>query len=440
MSNPSQSRENLEKIVQTTLASQPVTDMHTHLYPPGFGTPVPNATGHTDPAGLMLWGLDELVTYHYLVAEVYRVVPATKLPYEQFWKMSKQQQADHIWKNLFVDRTPISEACRGVLTTLAKLGLDPNEKSLNAYRPFFAGQNPSKYIDRVMELSNVSSITMTNPVFDDNERNRWLKNPAACVDSRFKAVLRIDPLLRNFPVAAKRLSEWGYTTSEEIGTKTIEEARRFLRDWIDKQKAIYLAVSLPPTFRFPADENDPLAKAGQSMLENVVLPVCAERGLPFAMMIGSNLQANPSLKDAGDMTGKSDINSVVNLCRQFPQNKFFVTMLARENQHELCVAARKFGNLMVFGCWWFLNNPSLIEEIERMRFELLGTSFIPQHSDARILDQLLYKWDHSRTIIGKVLVDKYADLAATGFKLTAEHIQRDIKSLLAGNFGEFLGQ
>ena len=91
-------------------------------------------------------------------------------------------------------------------------------------------------------------------------------------------------------------------------------------------------------------------------------------------------------------------------------------MLARENQHELCVAARKFGNLMVFGCWWFLNNPSLIEEIERMRFELLGTSFIPQHSDARVLDQLIYKWDHSRRIIGKVLADKYADLAETGWQ------------------------
>ena len=63
--------------------------MHTHLYPPTFGTPVANATGQTDPAGLMLWGIDELVTYHYLVAEVYRVVPATNLPYEQFWKMSK---------------------------------------------------------------------------------------------------------------------------------------------------------------------------------------------------------------------------------------------------------------------------------------------------------------------------------------------------------------
>jgi hypothetical protein len=440
MSNPTLSRENLKSIVESTLAAQRVTDMHTHLYPPGFGTPVPNSSGKTDPMGLMLWGLDELVTYHYLVAEVFRVMPATKLPYETFWKFTKQQQADHIWKNLFVDRTPISEACRGVLTTLQKLGLDPNEKSLDAYRPFFTRQDPSKYIDRVMELSNVSSMTMTNPVFVDEERNRWLKNPSACVDSRFKAVLRIDPLLRNFPVASRRMSEWGFNTTEEIEAKTIEESRRFLREWIDRQKAIYLAVSLPPDFRYPTPDTDPVAKSGQSKLENVVLPVCAERGLPFAMMIGSNLGVNPALKDAGDMTGKSDINTVVNLCRQFPQNKFFVTMLARENQHELCVAARKFGNLMIFGCWWFLNNPSIIEEIERMRFELLGTSFIPQHSDARILDQLLYKWDHSRAVIGKVLVDKYSDLMNTGYRLTAEHIQRDIKGFLAGNFSDFLAQ
>jgi hypothetical protein len=113
-------------------------------------------------------------------------------------------------------------------------------------------------------------------------------------------------------------------------------------------------------------------------------------------------------------------------------------MLARENQHELCVAARKFGNLMVFGCWWFLNNPSLIEEIERMRVELLGTSFIPQHSDARVLDQLIYKWDHSRRVIGKVLINKYEDLAATGWNVNQAEIERDVRLLLRDNFLNFL--
>ena len=434
-------RKTLLGTVEQALWRQPVRDMHTHLYSPVFGSPVPNATGSTDAAGLLLWGVDELVTYHYLIAEVYRVVPATKLPYEQFFKMSKSQQADHIWKHLFVENTPLSEACRGVLTTLQKLGLDPNETTLDSYRKYFAAYTPDKYIDKVMELANVSSITMTNPVFDDNERARWLKDPTTLgSDSRFKAVLRIDPLLRGYPAAARLMSSWGYAVNPEIDAKSIEESRRFLRDWIDRQKAIYLAVSLPPDFRYPAPESDPIARCGQTMLEKVVLPVCAERGLPFAMMIGSRLRVNPALGDAGDMVGKSDVASVTNICRDFPNNKFFVTMLARENQHEMCVAARKFGNLMLFGCWWFLNNPSLIEEIERMRFELLGTSFIPQHSDARVLDQLVYKWEHSRRIIGKVLVDKYQDLLDTGRRLTKEQIERDVRLMLEENFTSFLNR
>src|SRR3954467_9892710 len=136
---PLTTRPAIPQAVSRIPADQPVRDMHTHLYPPTFGTPVPNATGRTDPAGLMLWGVDELVTYHYLVAEVYRVVPATTLPYEQFWRMTKSQQADHIWRWLFVERTPVSEACRGIITTLTRLGLDPNVKSLEPLPHRFAG-------------------------------------------------------------------------------------------------------------------------------------------------------------------------------------------------------------------------------------------------------------------------------------------------------------
>jgi hypothetical protein len=431
--------DQIEAAVTYALARQPIIDMHTHLYPPAFGTPVANASGPADPSGLMLWGVDELVTYHYLVAEVFRVVPATKLPYETFWKMGKSQQADHIWKHLFLERTPISEACRGVVTAMTRLGLDPADKDLGRMRNWCAQQDPSKYIDSVMERSNVASITMTNAVFDENERKRWLANPRSLADSRFKSVLRIDPLLREWPEAARQLSTWGYHVSEELSRVTIEEARRFLRDWLDRMNAIYIAVSLPPEFRHPVGESPVAAEhAGQVILDQVVLPVCAERGLPFAMMIGSRRAVNPSLGDAGDMGGEADVSAVTSLCRRFPGNKFFVTMLARENQHELCVAARKFGNLMVFGCWWFLNNPSLIDEITRMRIELLGTSVIPQHSDARVLDQLLYKWDHSRKIIGAVLADKYRDLTSAGWPVTAEDIAADVRLLVHDNFAGFL--
>ncbi len=448
MSKVLSSRAAIEKTVSKALRDQPIVDMHTHLYPPTFGTPVPNRSGKTDPSGLLLWGLDELLTYHYLVAEVYRLVPAHTrsggLPYEEFWKLSKQQQADHIWKHLFVERAPVSEACRGVLTCLELLGLDVGpKKDLAKLRKWFTQQDPDKYIDRVMDIANVQSITMTNPVFDDNERERWLKDaPTLRGDPRFKSVLRIDPILRNWPAAAKKLTTWGFDAGngKTLSAKNIEEGKRFLREWLDRQNAIYMALSLPPEFRYPVESNDPAEKAGQIALEKIILPVAAERGLPFAMMIGSKMRVNPALGDAGDMVGKSDVQAVVRLCAGFPKNKFFVTMLARENQHELCIAARKFGNLMIFGCWWFLNNPSLIEEITRMRLELLGTSIIPQHSDSRVLDQLLYKWEHSRAIIGKVLVDKFSDVMDTGWVLTEEDVKKDVERLFRGNFLEFLAR
>jgi hypothetical protein len=259
-------RGQIPAAVAAVVAEQPLVDLHTHLYPPGFGTPVPSAAGRTDPAGLMLWGIDELVTYHYLIAEVYRVVPPSQLPYEQFWKMTRSQQADHVWKHLFVERSPLSEACRGILTTLHRLGLDPNVKDLASLRPFFLQQDPDRYIDRVMELAGIERITMTNAVFDDNERQRWLSG-ARVKDARFRAVLRIDPMLRDWPTAACRLNEWGFSVEPEITGRTVEEARRFLREWIDRIEAVYLAVSLPPEFRYPAagGELPPSPLAGEGL-------------------------------------------------------------------------------------------------------------------------------------------------------------------------------
>ena len=85
-----------------------------------------------------------------------------------------------------------------------------------------------------------------------------------------------------------------------------------------------------------------------------------------------------------------------------------------------------------------MNNPSLVDEITRERLELLGLSIIPQHSDARILDQLIYKWKHSRQIISKVLVDKYQDLLDSGWLITQDEIGRDVAALLGGNFEGFI--
>jgi len=398
------------KIVEST----PVDDIHTHLYHPAFGP-------------LLLWGIDDLLVYHYLIAETFRF---TTMPYETFWKMGKTEQAEMIWEELFIKHSPVSEACRGVLTTLQRLGLDVKRRDLKSIRKWFATQNAEDYTNRCMELGNVQSICMTNSPFDDVERPVWERG--FTLDSRFKSALRIDPLLVSWEEAGRRLAGWGYKVKPELGAKTIAEVRRFLSDWTSRMKPQYVMVSLAPDFAYPDDH--PCAQ----LIEKAVLPHCAEFGLPFAVMPGVRRAVNPELRLAGDGVGRSDLQALQNLCAGHPKNKFLCTILSRENQHEAAVLARKFRNLHIFGCWWFMNIPYLVDEITRMRLELLGLSFTPQHSDARVLDQLIYKWDHSREVIARVLVDKYSDLAETGWNVTSVEIQRDVRLLFGGSFKEFL--
>jgi hypothetical protein len=134
------------------------------------------------------------------------------------------------------------------------------------------------------------------------------------------------------------------------------------------------------------------------------------------------------------------MQSLENLCRDYPDNRFLVSVLSRENQHELCVYARKFANLMPFGCWWFLNNPSIVEEITRERIELLGTSFIPQHSDARVLEQVIYKWRNTRATMAPILANSYQLLLRDGRGISREDIRRDVERLFCGNFEQWISR
>ncbi len=407
-------KEAIANMVSRAVAETKITDVHTHLYTPSFGS-------------ILLWGIDELLTYHYLVAETMRWVD---IPCDQFWEMTRREQADLIWRTLFIDHSPVSEACRGVLTVLDLLGLDVSSRNLDEYRAFFDKMKVEDYVDTVFELAGIESVVMTNDPFDDLERPSWLAEKE--IDPRFHAALRLDGLLNSWDSAVPALREWGYDVDLGLGEKSCAEVRRFLGEWVERIGALYMAVSLPPTFAFPDDS--PRGK----LIAECVLPVASETGCPFALMIGSKRATNPELRMAGDSLGRADICAVKHLCSHYPDVKFMVTMLSRENQHELCVAARKFRNLMVFGCWWFLNNPSLVDEITRMRLELIGLSMIPQHSDARVLDQVVYKWAHSRSVIADALAEKYTDLAATGWEVSEEEIRRDVEGLLDGNFWAFI--
>lgn len=406
----------LKDLVEKEINSVKITDVHTHLYPGAFGE-------------LMLWGIDDLLTYHYLIAEYFRY---SNMDYDQFFALSKREQADLVWQKLFIEHSPLSEAQRGILTVLSRLGLDVAGRDLPGYRKYFASLTVEEYIDKVFALAGVKELIMTNDPFDPVEKSLW--ESVGNNDQRFKAALRIDPLLNEYHDSYRQLVKWGYKVKEDLSENSIEEIKRFLKDWIKKINALYVAVSLPPTFAVP--ENSVRSR----IIEKCVIPVCREANMPFAMMIGVKKLVNPDLGLAGDSTGKADITVLEYLCQTYPQNKFMVTMLSKENQHELAVTARKFRNLMIFGCWWFLNNTSIVEEMTRIRFETLGLSFIPQHSDARVLEQLIYKWAYFKKIVTKVMADKYNDLLASGWTIEPEEIKRDVGNLFGHNFWEFINR
>jgi hypothetical protein len=400
-------------VVEEELAATRFIDVHTHLFMPSLGK-------------LGLWGIDELVTYHYLEAELFR---SSRITPDQYWSLSKREKADAIWKALFVDNAPLSEATRGVVAVLRAFGLPTASSDLTAARAFFGSQEPRAHIRHVFALAGISEAVMTNDPLDPEEAPLWERG--AEPDAQFRPVLRLDRILNKWADHWQILNSQGYGVYADGRGTTALEVRRFLGEWCARMKPVYMACSLPDTFAFPDDG------IRSCLLAEAVLPACRESGIPLSLMIGVRYQVNPALRLAGDAAGKADLRALERLCLSYPNNRFLVSALSRENQHELCVYARKFANLMPFGCWWFLNNPSVVEEITRERLEMLGTSFIPQHSDARVLEQVIYKWRNTRRTLAPILANSYRLLTEDGHPVTRADIRRDITRLFRGNFESF---
>jgi hypothetical protein len=399
----------IPSVVEDVLATTPFVDIHTHLFAPAFGK-------------LGLWGIDELLTYHYLEAEFFRSSDTTP---DEYWALSKRDQAKVIWRTLFVENTPVSEATRGVIAVLKAFHLPTDGADLAEARSFFQEQTIETHIRNVFQMAGVHSVVMTNDPLDPQEAPVWLNGVAN--HAQFHAALRLDRVLCTWSAHWQVLASQGYKVDEQASGKSAAEVQRFLMDWSARMQPVYMAVSLPDTFQYPQDT------VGNRLLKEVVLPACRELNLPLSLMIGVRKQVNPALRLAGDAGGRADLRALENLCREFPANRFLVSVLSRENQHELCIYARKFSNLMPFGCWWFLNNPSIVEEITRERIEMLGTSFIPQHSDARVLEQVIYKWNNTRRTLAHILTGTYRLLTEDGRAVTRSDIQRDVTRLFRSN-------
>ena len=438
----------LRGVVREVVDATDTIDVHTHLFPPSHGD-------------LCAYGIDALLTYHYLVSEFFMVAPMD-LTHALFFAKSKRAQADLVWDGLFVRRTPLSEACVGVLTTLAAFpelrpALDPplTAASLVPIRAFFDAADPAEHAARVLAMAGVRYVVCTNVPFDAREASEFV-DETCCVDvdaetfasvetrprdaaenSQFRTALRVDALLKgDWATIAASLAQRGLP-------ETLAGARTFLKAWAKRYGAVYLMASSPAEFAYPRDEpKQPGWPSATALVDDVLVPVARELRLPLALKLGARRGMNPDLDPCGGGDGVvvADGGPLVDLCSRNPDVKFLATFLSRVNQHEAAVMSQKFRNLHVYGCWWYCNNPSIIGEITRMRLELLGTAFTAQHSDCRVLEQLIYKWAHSRRVVADALADQYEHLVRTGFTLSRAAVERDVAALLGGAYEAFLAK
>ncbi|RHY07082.1 hypothetical protein DYB25_006257 [Aphanomyces astaci] len=255
--------------VADSVASTWAIDVHTHLFPPSHDA-------------LMLWGIDALLTYHYLVAEYLMTAPVAP---ETFLAWPKTKQADAIWTHLFVDRSPLSEACQGVVTTLNLLGLSALVKT----RDLPAIREPNAYVDLVFRLAKIRYVVMTNIPFDPQEASYWT-NHTPYNARQFRTALRVDQLL---------LGDWaslGPALDLQHLPHTLAGVTQYLESWVDILRPVYFMASVPATFALrESAAADPIAiqPDGAMLLQHVLLPLAQSRRLPVALKFGAVRQLNP---------------------------------------------------------------------------------------------------------------------------------------------------
>ena len=220
----------LRSVVTRLVNTTPVLDIHTHIFEESFGD-------------LLLRGPEALITYHYLQAETNRVLD--DMTPAQWMALSTPAQAHIVWRKLFVERSPISEAARGVVTAWNRLGV-PSVRDYDGVLKHFAGLSAGQMIDLVFTTANVRGVVMTNDPFHPGEQAVW--NNGKKKDARFRAALRIDPRLLDWPAHWQRVQQMGYSVSRDLPESGYAEVARFLKDWAAKMKPAYMAASLPPSF------------------------------------------------------------------------------------------------------------------------------------------------------------------------------------------------
>ncbi|MCB0323301.1 MAG: hypothetical protein KDD69_06985 [Bdellovibrionales bacterium] len=412
----------LEILLDRVLREMTFTDIHVHDMPDVMGPE------------FALAGPDATIDYHYLYGEVLSDHRFSDAEAEALWQLPQAERVDLLIERSFGDGAlPVSEGRLGILTAAHALGLPTDSGDIKRivaeWRTLYAELGRERYTNLIFEKARVNRVISTQSPFVEAECERYLDDRVIAEwDPRYWCGLRFDefahkpetigPLCERmkFPGAAGPLGN----------PKAQLHARKLLEFWIDRLPNVrYVALSLPGKLDFSDSQHRALLT-----IEQVLAPVCRERNLPLFLMPFVRRQINPAYRNAGDVVERGDINGLIDLISRHRDILWAVTPLDEGDNYPLSFATRALGNLRVWGHWWCNLNPSLIKQQLKLRLENNGYAHYGINSDARIRDQLLFKFPHYLRVLHEVLLERCLDIQQlSGWPVTEEQVTATVERL-----------
>ncbi|MGD9724242.1 MAG: amidohydrolase [Pirellulales bacterium] len=271
----------------------------------------------------------------------------------------------------------------------------------------------------VLARSKLEAVFLTND-FDD---------PLAGFDTRvYVPCLRTDDLVFHLAQDSVRARLEKASGTSIADARSLRAAIGKLFDHFLARGARACAISLPPDFSpQPIDAASATAAIGdvwrhgpqadarrRSELGQFVFWTlaehCAERHLPFDLMIG----VNRGVYADGVYQGRDLYDSRVSLIQYrelfnaFPRVMFPISVLASVTNQELTSYSWIFPNVLTNGHWWYSNTPTFIEHDATARLEAVPrTKQIAYYSDMYKLEFALPKFAMYKRILAKILAERF---------------------------------
>lgn len=376
-----------------------------------------NPPGLTHPG---VSGIDALLTTPEVLAEFFRrralslpggtTDPAAVAAHEAYIQsLTPSELADIVWRQLFVDHSPLSEPCRITLTSMGLLGLDVGAGDLRLLREQYQAIPEEERLEKVLALANLELILYpVESMTVDAHLSAGVRTPI------FRPVLHLTDLLGEWKESARQLRLQGYGLKAKVDEYTPLELRRHLASEIVKLSPVALAIDWPEGVR--PDDN----QIGR-LVRDAVLPLCREKKL--ALFIAS---------------GDAPVEMLSPLWRENPGVRFLLSPGLEEQFSAAILAAANARNLLLCGPDQPLSYPFTQTSFLARSLEALGSAFHACHSGADVAEELTGCWAHLRWTLGKTLIQHYMDMWRTGWHYKESDIHKDVKAILGGNVRSFL--